>query len=302
MKISTRLSVLLLTLSLSASLSGLAQTRTVQETVNLSSGGSLSLDIFKGTVRLTSWDKEQVEIHARIEAGPDTTRAYAKVSVDSTEIDIHSSGNSVSIRSDYSDVPCKENLERIWRGNNCSKTLPFIHYEVRAPRSARLTLESHRAEITITGFNNGLRLDAHRGKIHLSDLEGDLQLDTHRGEIDAENLSGRLRLNTHRGTMRLAGFRGRFEVDTHRGKIEVDDAQLDGRSSINTYRGNIRLTLPASQKLSVEAEIDRRGDFHTDFEMTVRRFGRERFEGEINGGGPRLTIKNYRGDVRLERQ
>ena len=303
-----------------AGLPALAQTREVRESAELAPGGSVTVETFKGSIRVTTWNQDKVEIVARIEADTDTSRAYAELAVEATEVDFYSTARSVTIRSDYSEVPCEEDLERSSRRNNCSKSLPFIHYEIRAPRSLNLTIDDHKSEISVTGIEGSLRLDTHRGKVDLNDIQGtirlethrgtvtaaglngDVVIDTHRGRIDASEISGSLRLSSHRGTAMLTGVSGRVNVDTYRGNVRMDIVRLDGGSRLSTYRGNIRLKLPSSQKLSVEGEIGRRGDFESDFEMTMRKLDRERFEAEINGGGPRLRVKTTSGEIRLVKQ
>ncbi|MFQ5631253.1 MAG: hypothetical protein ACE5I1_20975 [bacterium] len=79
--------------------------REFRKTVDLKSGGRLNLDTYKGSVKLEAWDKEQVEIFARIEAGDNVSSRYAEESVEATRVDVYGSGNSVTIRSDYDDVP-----------------------------------------------------------------------------------------------------------------------------------------------------------------------------------------------------
>ena len=76
-----------------------------RKTVDLKSNGRLNLDTYKGSVKLEAWDKEQVEIFARIEPGDNVSSRYAEESVEATRLDVYGSGNSVTIRSDYDDVP-----------------------------------------------------------------------------------------------------------------------------------------------------------------------------------------------------
>lgn len=71
---------------------------------------------------------------------------------------------------------------------------------------------------------------------------------------------------------------------------------------METHKGMISLTLPASQKLDIQAELGRRADFHSDFALTSKTLGRDRIEGSINGGGPLLTIASHKGEIRLRRQ
>ncbi|MFB3154312.1 MAG: DUF4097 domain-containing protein, partial [Candidatus Acidiferrales bacterium] len=237
----------------------------------------------------------------------DVSSEYAQRSVEATEIEVRSNGRSLSIRSDYEDVPCREDVDRGWRFGNCSKTLPYVHYQIKAPRNLSIRLEDHKSDIDISGFDGDLDLDTHKGTVKLADLTGEIRLDTHKGRVEASGLSGDIRLNTHRGRMRLAGLRGRVRVETHRGEISIDALEIDGSSRLETHRGHIVLSLPESQGFDVRGEIGRRADFDSDFDITLRAFGRrdrnrDRIEGTINGGGPEIYINTYRGEIRLRRR
>ena len=58
---------------------------------------------------------------------------------------------------------------------------------------------------------------------------------------------------------------------------------------------------------SRETPDPRRADFDSDFDITLRTFGRrdrnrDRIEGTVNGGGPEIYINTYRGEIRLRRR
>src|SRR5918992_5124289 len=82
-----------------------AQDREFTRTVDLQASGTLRVEGSKGSIQLTSWDKPQVEIHARIELPRHEPREYAQRAVDATQIDVIAGTGSVSIRSNYDQVP-----------------------------------------------------------------------------------------------------------------------------------------------------------------------------------------------------
>jgi hypothetical protein len=241
--------------------------------------GYLTLETYKGSIRLSSWEQNQVEITAEIEPAEDTSEAYARRSVEATEVDVWGSGRSVTIRSDYNAVPCEERFP--WPA--CSKQLPYIRYVIRAPRKLNLRIKDHKSEIDLT------------------ELDGRLEVDTYKGTLRAQGLTGDVRLETYKGTAKGVGLRGRLRAETYKGEMSLE-ATLEDRSQLETYKGTIELQLPASQRLSVRGEIGRRGDFVSDFEMAMRALGGERLEGHINGGGPELEINSHRGTIRLRRR
>ena len=136
-----------------------AQSRVFEQTVSLESGGRLSVESGKGSLQITSWDREEVEIHARIEAPRNVSADYARRAVEATQIEVRGGGSSVSIEPDYSDVPYRGD-----RWNDNSRSVPFIHFEIRAPRRPRLIVESDRGPTTISGFEGDMDIETDRGE------------------------------------------------------------------------------------------------------------------------------------------
>ena len=275
------------TLALALLAAGSAAAQSEKEftrTVQLRSGGRLTFDTYKGTIHLEPWDREEVEIRARIVADGEVSDEYAEASVEATRVEVGGSGASVRVNSEYDDVPCEESyrlLGRIFGG--CSKTLPMIHYEVRAPRELRLRIDDHKSTIEFSGFS------------------GEFMVESHKGIIDASDLTGEFTLNTHKGRARIVGLEGGFDIDTHRGEIEIEGLAITARSSIDTHRGTVTLTLIRPQGLSVRADLGRRADFQTDFPITLTARRDGRMEGDINGGGPVLRIESHRGQIYIKK-
>lgn len=263
-----------------AGTSGGGYSREFKQTVTLEAGGELKLETHKGSIRLTPWDRNQVEITARIEAAEDVSEEYAQRSVEATRIDVWDTPRSVSIRSDYDDVPCQEQ----WWALGCSKSLPYIHYEIRAPRKLDLRLKDHKSDIDVAGF------------------AGSHRLHTYKGTLRARDLAGAVRLETYKGRAALAGLRGRVEAETYKGDLRLEADEISGDSRLETYKGKIVLGLPQAQAFSLRADLSRRADFTTDFDLTVRTYGRKRLEGSVSGGGPQILVRSQRGQIHLRRR
>jgi len=250
--------------------------------VDLRSGGRLSLETFKGSIELEPWDREQVEIEAKIIADSESGDAYGERSVEATRVEVTGSGSSVRIKSSYQDVPCEEAFSLLGSlFGGCSKRLPLIHYTIRAPRELQIRIEDHKSTIELTGFR------------------GRFSIQTHKGIVDATELSGEFILETHKGRARVLGLEGGFSVETHRGEIEIQALEITSRSRIDTHRGTVTITLGQSQGLSIRADLGRRAGFHSDFPLTMTATRGGRLEGDINGGGPVLRIATYRGEIHI---
>lgn len=182
---------ILVTLALGAALCS-AQTKEVNRTLNLDPGGSVTLDSLRGSVRVSTWDRAEVEIKAHIDAAGSSSQDLRRF--DLTNVGIDSAANSVYIRTE---VPA----------NCCSDTgrSPDVHYVVRLPRTAQLRIHDHASNIEIQDLAGALELDTHRGTARIHGLSGPLDLATHRGDAEVD----------------FAAFQGPSRVETHSGKVEL---------------------------------------------------------------------------------
>jgi hypothetical protein len=228
-------------------------------------------------VKLTSWDRNQIEIRAQIVADRILNADYAQRSVEATSVEVTTIGNAVRIRSNYDKVP----PDHSWFGGE-SRTVPDIHYEIRAPRRLDLRLDIDRSNTTLTGF------------------EGRLDLELDRSELAAQDLAGSIRLEIDRGDRSVIdNVRGSLRLWADRTRLEVGFANLDDRSTLRIDRGELRIGVPGRQGLSIDGDISRRANLDSDIPIRIGREGSGRFTAELNGGGPRLTIYSERAPVSL---
>jgi hypothetical protein len=254
-----------------------AQSKQFDKTVALEPGGYLSLHATKGSVKLSSWDRNQVEIHALIQAPAFVSSDYARRSVEATTVDVSGGGRDVRIRSNYDDVP----YEHAWLMGR-SRTVPEIHYEIRAPRKLELRLDVDRSNTGLRGFDGRIDIVSDRSELDVSDLAGKITIEVDRG-----------------GDSRLERIDGSLRVEADRTDLTIAFAHVDDRSSIEADRGEVRITVPAKQGLTIDADLTRRADFDSDLSMRRRHEDRRRFTADVNGGGPTLAIGMDRGRVSL---
>lgn len=234
-----------------------ADFKDVNKTVPLTGTGLVEIETHKGSIRVSVWDRQEVDIQARIEAEPGSPMDRRRF--DATEVRIDSSPNSVEIRTYYPNFVFPNSIFDD-NGNN-----PEVRYTIKMPKTARLTIRDHRSSTEVTGLQGALDLTTHRGSAHLQGLGGPLRLDSYRG-------------------------------DAH-----VDFASFSAASSVTTYRGTIDISMPKASHFDLQTDVGRRGAIDTDFTLITRTIGRrnEGMRGTVNGGGPSLTIKAGRGEVRL---
>ena len=240
-----------------------ADVKEVHQTVPLERDGSVTVNTYKGTVTVTTWDKPEVRVDARIE--PDGDDRESREKVQWTEVRISGSGGSVEIKSDYDEVRHHEHHGFLGLFDYESGSLPFVRYTIQMPASARLQIEDHKSDISIAG------------------------------------LKADLKLHTYKGTARVANLDGAARVETYKGDVRVEFALFSRASRFETHKGEIDVRLPKDSRFEIDADAGRHGDIESDFAMMTHasRSRGARAEGAVNGGGPALHMTTYKGTLRI---
>lgn len=236
-----------------------AASREVHKTVPLDASGRLSLSTYKGSVSVSAWERPEAEITARIE--PDGDRPQDVKNVERTEIRIEGGGGSVRVESDYDRV---HEHHLFWFMDEIR--LPFVHYTIRMPATARLEIEDHKSDTKVAGMKSDLRI------------------------------------RTHKGTVQVNGHDGAVDAETHKGDIRVEFARYSRASIFATHKGTIDVRLPRDSRFELDADGGRRGEVSSDFAVVTQRrsrHGGESLRGPVNGGGPTLRFESSRGVFHL---
>ena len=247
-------------------ISALAQdSREVRKSGTFEPNGRVTIDTYKGSIKVVAWDKPEVEIFARIES--DGFSRHSREQVEDTEIRIDLSSHSAHIKTDYNRV---NNRHRgFWGifGSDNSDNLPFVQYTIKVPRTTNLQIKDYKSRTEVW------------------DLQSDVDIDTYKGEIEVGKLMGSLTLNTYKGEAR------------------IDFAGLSGRSRFETYKGKIEISLPRGKGFELDAEIGRHGSLDSDFAIERRhqqdRHSTTEIRSAVNGGGPLVLLKTEHGTMRL---
>jgi len=159
-----------------------------------------------------------------------------------------------------------------------------LHIEIEVPSGMDVDAKTH----------NG-------GDLMVSNIQGELELTNHNGEITALNISGAVIATTYNGEI----------------KITFDKVKDATPMSYTTYNGDVDITFPATMKATLKMKTER-GDIYSDFDVAFKNTGPvqkkdtkggvykvvidEWKRGDINGGGPEITLRNYNGDIFVRRK
>jgi hypothetical protein len=239
------------------------ESREIHKSGPFGKDGRLFVDTYKGTLEVTTWDKAEIDIVARIESEGSGNRA--REDVEDTQVRVDLSSNSARIKTDYSRVRHNHSFFGFFEAG--TNELPLVHYKIKVPVSVRVEVKDYKSSTTV------------------SDIQSEVVIDSYKGDIDVSRLSGSV------------------NVKTYKGKARIDVASLSGRSRVETYKGEIDFRLPKGGGFELDAEVGRDARFSSDFGLERERSRNRRrgYDARVavNGGGPVVRLKCDKGTVRL---
>lgn len=243
--------------------------REITKTVALKADGEVTIDTYKGSITISTWDKPQVEIRAKIEADDAFDTEYSAEKVRDTDIRIDATERRVKIKTDYSEIHDHHHGFWSWFDDD-NGSLPLVHYTITMPATANLNIKDYKSTSSLKDLHSNLSFNTYKGDVEIADLEGSLTFETYKGEA------------------------------------RVSFNKITDRSHVKTYKGDITITLPAKSGFDLDADLGYRTDFTTDFDVQLSSRGRHHhnaeFQGPVNGGGATLVLRSTRGNVRLRQR
>jgi DUF4097 and DUF4098 domain-containing protein YvlB len=268
----------------------------------LNPSGTLSLETFNGSIEVSTWDQNTVDISG-------TKYAPSQAEADSMDIRIDHTPDSVSIRA-------VRPTDR--RGNRGAK------FVVRVPRGVVLDrLISSNGSIEATQGAGPGRFKTSNAHVHVRDFHGKLDIETSNGGIELSDIDGDVQAHTSNSHIRAARVEGKLDATTSNGGIDAEMARADCTGKFETNNSNIELTLPpgyaaelrantsnGSITLKAPAELNARvvartsnSQIHSDFEMRTRgEFSKNRLEASMGSGAGLVDLSSSNGSIRLLRR
>jgi len=262
-------------------------------------GGRLSVETFNGSVDISGWDQDTVDISGT-KYGPTQEEA------DNLKVDVENGSDGVSIR-----VPRPTN-----RRNNQGARLT-----IKIPRNALLDrVITSNSSIHIQDGAGPAHVRTSNGSIDVTDLHGELEAETSNSAIELDSVDGDVRAHTSNAHIRAERINGSVEANTKNGGVNVDIMRTDKSVRIDTSNNGVDLTLPPKFSSGVHVETNnapitlrmsngtnarisaRTNNASIDTAFEVRAQGelsRNRLEGVIGSGGPLIDLTTSNGNIHL---
>jgi hypothetical protein len=233
------------------------------KTLPLAAGERVRVDTYKGSVKVSVWDRAEVAVDVKVVADPECGSSSQQARwVDQTNVTIERTSAGVSVVSDY------DKLDEVTSWFSGCTARPFVHYVIQMPRTTPLRIKDYKSDLAVSGLAAGLHVETYKGRLDVEGLDGSFHVETYKGEVKASlvRLAGDVRAETYKGTITvLLPSASAFELqaESGRGTLDVEfPAPLTGR-------GGHRRGLVAS--------------------------------GSVNGGGPRVSLKTEKGTIALRK-
>lgn len=238
-----------------------------EETVALSAGGAVDVKCHNGSIKVSTWDRDEVEIRAKKKATAGSVAA-AEERLREISVRVDKTGERVSI----SAVIPK------WKGGGSGS----VQFDLKIPRGARLEADTHNGSIEVRELGGEARLDTHNGSVKAYGVQGDLEIETHNGSITAEDVGGAIRAHTNNGSI----------------TAEMGAETLARDTSFETTNGSVTLTLNPNLAATIDARTTN-GSVKSDFPGGFQDKRKKTLDLDLNGGGPRIELESRNGSIRI---
>ena len=267
----------------------------------LKAGGRLNVEGFNGSVDVSVWDQETVDISG-------TKYARTQEDTHDLKIEVDHSADSVSIRA----------IRPNFRHGNYG-----ARFAIKVPRRVVLDhVTTSNGAIRSSDGAGPARLKTSNGHVEVWRLKGPLNAETSNGPVELQDIDGAVEVHTSNGHIRADGIRGEFDATTSNSSIRATLDKVDGSVRLQSSNGGIDLTLPPNVQSAVRAhtsnsgitlhlpgEVNARllastsnGPITSDFEMRMRgEISKHRIDGSIGSGGPLIDLSTSNGPIRILR-
>ena len=216
-----------------------ADSKDIHRTFPLDGRGHVTVDTYKGSIHVSTWDRNEVDVAVRIEEDGDVFAQSVK-------------GADVRFDASPSDVRIKS--ENQW-SFFLDGVAPLYHYTIRIPRTASLRIKDYKSDSEVSDLAGELDMNTYKGSIRLRNHSGGLTVNTYKGEVrgDFAAVTAPVRIETYKGSIDLGMPReSRFNLRTNLGRranLDNDFARFVPASNsgegpelrVRSYKGEFRL-------------------------------------------------------------
>lgn len=270
----------------------------------INADGKLDVKNVRGTVHVTTWDKNEVEVTGTLGEG-------SKLTVDGGP-------GAVNVRVDNPESKGWFN----WGGNGPRED---TRLEIKAPRGVSPQIHVVSADVDVSGFDGSreisidsvsgdVKLSAKAQRVELQSVSGDLRtegaaadranFETVSGDIIARGVAGEVTVESVSGDARVeAGAVREFKGHTVSGDITLTGALAPhARIKTESMSGDVTLQFAGDVSAALEAKTFS-GSIRSDFGKVDREeYGSgQKLRATVGSGDAQVDVETFSGDVHIEK-
>lgn len=262
-------------------------------TLAVSTGTTLELENYAGSIEIGTWSRNAVRIEA--EHG---RRA---------EVQVERGSGSLSISAE-----------------SHMGTPTSADFKLTVPPWMTLKLSGVYCDITVSGTHAALEAETVQGDVEVNGGEGHLSVQSVQGSVKVSNASGKIEVSSVNEAVMVDHVSGDLTAESVNGKVEVRDAKLssfeastvngtliydgtfekNGHYEMSTHNGSVYVAIPANADLAVEATTYA-GSFESTFPVEKDRESgakkNHRYTLRLGSGSADLSIESFQGSIVLHR-
>ncbi len=269
---------------------------TIKRSFKVGPGGTLDVDIDFGNVIVESSGDDMVYVELQRVVGSEN-EDDAKQLLARHEWGIEQDGNDVLVESHYR----FEGTDR-WINRNRRESVFRLKVVVRIPSEYNVEFKTGAGNVTIQDVEGVVEGTTGAGNITIGEVRGSVEIRSGSGNIEIAGIDGSIEVTSGAGNVTLGYVTGELQANTGAGNIEARlTRQPGGDSTVETGAGNVTVYLGSNVGVDVDARASV-GSAECDFGLKVSgKWMSKSFEGDVNGGGPALTMRSGVGNVALKR-
>ena len=250
------------------------------------------INSINGNITIDSWDKNDVDIKAKIKV----KSAYADEIIDEIEIKTDIKGNTLSINIYYPEFD-DVSFWDIIRGRR--KTQISVSFCLKVPRISNMDAHSTNGGIRINDIEGSVLSRSTNGSIEANKIVGDTELKTTNGRITTSEIASYVIAGTTNGSINLDKNAGSVEAKTTNGNINADILRVKEDITCRTTNGTVKVRIPKDINADFTARTTN-GKIYTDFPILVQgKISKNNIKGKINDGGRLINLKTTNGNIKL---
>ena len=218
-------------------------TKTIEKSFVASSSTNLRIEGEKSTIRISTWDKNEVKVVLKlISKSPDKEKAEKELTYQRYILEKRK--ETVYLKN-YLTLP--KNISKL-------SSVQVASYEVIVPRGCKMELFNQYGDVDISNLFGVIDLDIKYGKIKLENLNAAIQIKSYFGDLIVRNFDGRLDVNANHTKVNLDDVAGDIKLRSTLGDVFVGNVNGINSLEIVASKADITLENPDYQQFSFSLE------------------------------------------------